>query len=300
MNAFFDNLKNAFNRPNYELYQIIYVTAVFCIGQAVLYLLFGQNEPESTYKEIMKYIGVSANTSVFFYRPWTIFTYMLPHADIFHVFFNMLILYYFGQLVVEYLGSRKLLVIYILGGITGALFYILAYNFIPFYENRVETSLMIGASGGVLAAVAAAATLLPNFTFYLIFLGPVKIKYIAIFYAVLSMITIQGSNAGGELAHLGGLTFGFLYIKQLQQGNDIGKWFSVFLDWLQGLFSKQSNIKVSYRSGKSEKKSRTTSKDSSDKASQEEIDLILDKISESGYDSLSKEEKRKLFEASKK
>ena len=299
MNSFLDDLKNAFKRPNHELYQVIYVTSVFCVIQYLAYLFLGQNNPGSTYREVLSYVAMPSNLDLFLYRPWTIFTYMLPHGDIFHVFFNMLILYYFGRLIVEFLGARKMLVIYILGGVSGGVFYLLAYNLIPFYEHRVAGSILMGASGGVLAVVAASATLLPHYTFYLVFLGPVKIKWIAIFYAVLAMIGIQGINAGGELAHLGGLAFGYLYISQLQKGNDIGKWFSIFLDWLQGLFSNKANIKVTYRKEEKSQKRSTTSTQTS-KATQEEIDIILDKISESGYESLSKEEKRKLFEASKK
>lgn len=162
------------------------------------------------------------------------------------------------------------------------------FNIIPFYQDRISDSLMLGASAGVFSIVAGSATLLPNYTFYLLFLGPVRIKYIALFYILLSFLDVTGSNAGGEIAHLGGALIGYLFIRQLQNGINMGEGIINILN----LFNK----KTSYRS----ENKQPIKKEEKQNISQDEIDKILDKISESGYSSLSKNEKEKLFNASKK
>lgn len=157
---------------------------------------------------------------------------------------------------------------------------------------------MVGASAAVYAVMFATATLLPNYTFFLLFFGPVKIKYIAFFYIVISFLGSVGSNAGGNLAHLGGALIGFVYIKQLQAGVDWGSWITVTLDWFRNLFKTKSKVKVTYRS--EDQKTKKAVKVPFSKTSQGEIDAILDKISDRGYESLTKEEKERLFNASKK
>lgn len=162
------------------------------------------------------------------------------------------------------------------------------FNIIPFYGDRVSDSLMLGASAGVFSIVAGSATLLPNYTFYLLFLGPIRIKYIALFYILLSFLDVTGSNAGGEIAHLGGALIGYLFIRQLQNGINMG----------DGVI-KIINLFNTKPYSKAEKKEQKREEQKSD-ISQDEIDKILDKISDSGYSSLSKKEKEKLFNASKK
>ena len=157
---------------------------------------------------------------------------------------------------------------------------------------------MVGASAAVDAIVVAAATLLPNYTFHLLLLGPVRIKYIAMVTVFLSFLGTVGSNAGGNFAHLGGALIGFIYIRQLQVGVNWGAWITATLDWIKGLFESKPKVKVSYRKA-DETRAKSTAANKA-KASQEEIDAILDKISDHGYDSLSKAEKEKLFNASKK
>ena len=156
---------------------------------------------------------------------------------------------------------------------------------------------MLGASAAVYAIVAGTAVLMPNYTFYLLFLGPVKIKYIAGFYIVISFLGSVGGNAGGNIAHLGGALMGFIYIKQLQVGVNWGGWITMTLDWLKDLFRAKPKVKVTYRKADGEPRKKSSG---AMKASQEEIDSILDKISERGYESLTSDEKEKLFNASKK
>ena len=177
--------------------------------------------------------------------------------------------------------------------------YLLVYNGIPYFIERSEFIGMVGASAAVYAIVTGAAVLLPNYTFYLLFLGPVRIKYIAGFYIVLSFLGSVGSNAGGNIAHLGGALIGFIYIKQLQVGVNWGGWITSTLDWFKELFQPRPKVKVTYRKSEPADKSKVKPKVGS-KASQAEIDAILDKISERGYESLSSDEKEELFNASKK
>jgi membrane associated rhomboid family serine protease len=242
-------------------------------------------------------------------QPWSIFTYMFMHEGIFHILFNMLFLYWFGMLIHQYLGSRKLANLYILGGLFGALFYVVIYNLAPYFSQSVEGSVMLGASAGVFAIVVGAATLTPNTTFMLLILGPVKIVYIAAFYVILSFANSIGANAGGEIAHLGGALLGYLYITQLRKGNDWGVPVQKVGIFFENLLSRRSKVKVTYRKAKTSSsggfggfssKSNPSSIAKNQEATQEEIDMILDKIAEKGYDALSKEEKRKLFEFSKK
>jgi hypothetical protein len=206
----------------------------------------------------------------------------------------MLVLYWFGRVFVEYLGSDKLVALYILGGLAGGISYLLLYNLNPAFFGKAE---MVGASGAIYAIVVGTATLLPNYTFFLLFFGPVRIKYIAIFYVVLSVLYVrQGVNLGGNIAHLGGALIGFIYIKQLQAGVNWGGWVTSTIYWFKDLFKSKPKVKVTYRS----EDTRTSKKQASGKVPQEEIDAILDKISDRGYESLTKEEKEKLFNASRK
>jgi len=173
----------------------------------------------------------------------------------------------------------------------------LIYNILPVFQDRVSTSQMLGASGAVFAVVVGAATLMPNHTFFLLLLGPVRIKYIAIVFVFVSFIQTIGQNAGGELAHLGGALIGYFYVRQIQNGNDIGYWIIGVRDFVKSFFVKNPKIKVTYKRRGTTPRGNSTRPDS---VKQEEIDAILDKISDSGYDSLTKDEKEKLFNASKK
>ncbi len=223
-------------------------------------------------------------------QPWSLITYMFFHQEFFHILFNMLVLYWLGKIFTEYLGNDKLWATYILGGLSGAFLYVLAYNIFPAFAMDSGARLM-GASAGVIAVMVATATLIPDYTIMLLFFGQVKLKFIAIFSILLYAINIPQGNAGGNIAHIGGALFGFIMIKQLQKGNDMTA-------WLIKLFSAKGKPRMKVTS-----RNRTNNSDaayhSSMRERQEIIDGILDKISQSGYSSLSAEEKEILFKASK-
>ncbi len=303
--SFWDNLKNAFTRRDNSLYKLMAINLIaffiLLISRVVLTLSgFG-----AVYKEGLKWIMMPASLPTLAKQPWSILTYFFLHEGPFHILFNLLFLYYFGLLIHQYLGSRKLANLYILGGVFGAGFYLLMYNIAPYFSGAVDTSFMLGASAGVFAVVVGAATLAPQTTFVLLLFGPVKIVYIAAFYVLLSFASSIGENAGGEIAHLGGAMLGFGYIFLLRKGWDLGIPIQKVGLFFENLFRKRAP-KVSYRratstaTGSRSTKSEQMQAGAKDALSQEEVDKILDKIAEKGYEGLTKEEKRKLFEYSKK
>ncbi|WP_276373197.1 rhomboid family intramembrane serine protease [Chryseolinea sp. H1M3-3] len=295
----FDDFKNAFQRYNNAHVQLIIINVIVFLALAVILVFSKALQVPDVFDVIHDQLAIPAPIREFLQKPWTIITYAFVHdlSGIFHILFNMLVFYWFGKLFVEYLGSDKLIALYLLGALAGGMAYLLVYNTVPFYIERIGTfNGMVGASAAVYAIVVATATLLPDYTFFLLFLGPIRIKYIAAFYIVVSFLGSVGENAGGNVAHLGGALIGFVYIKQLQAGVNWGTWITVTIDWFKGLFRARPKVKVTYR------KQYTDAQKPKAKASisQDEIDAILDKISDAGYESLTKEEKEKLFNASKK
>ncbi|WP_209329642.1 rhomboid family protein [Lunatimonas salinarum] len=306
--GFWYNIKNAFNQKNNGLYKLLAINILLFVAFMVLRVFLTLGGAGDIYKSLISFFMMPASIPEFIGKPWTLFTYMFLHEGFLHILFNMLFMYWFGMLVHEFLGSRKLVNLYILGGIAGGFFYMIIYNIAPYFSDRIDGALMLGASAGVYAIVVAAATLRPNTEFHLLLLGPVKIKYIAIFYVLIAFANSAGSNAGGELAHLGGAFLGYYYVLQLNKGKDIGIFIQAMGAFFEKLFSKKPKVKVTYRRNNEGKKQTSTAstpppknqKMSSETTTQEEIDRILDKIAEKGYDNLSKEEKRKLFDFSNK
>ncbi len=295
----FDEFKNVFQRPNNAHAQLIFINVVVFLVLAII-LVFSTTSGNSEFFDVIhKQLAIPAPILSFLAKPWTIITYSFIHdlGGILHILFNMLALYWFGKLFVEYLGSDKLIALYILGALAGGVFYLLVYNTIPFYQERIPGLGMVGASAAVYAILVATATLLPDYTFFLLFFGPVRIKYIAFVYIVISFLGSIGGNAGGNIAHLGGALMGYIYIKQLQVGVNWGGWITSVIDAIKSLFSSKPKVKVTYRKSEPRPANPTTK---ASKATQDEIDSILDKISDRGYESLTKEEKEKLFNASKK
>jgi membrane associated rhomboid family serine protease len=230
-----------------------------------------------------EYLQLPANIRTLGMHFWTPITYMFMHAGVMHILFNMLWLYWMGQILEEYAGNKHTLTLYLLGGLAGALFFVAGLNLIPLFANSgAMGATVVGASASVMAVVIATATLLPDYDIYLMFLGPVKLKWLALGYIIIDLLGTVGPNAGGEIAHLGGALMGYIYIKQLNRGNDWSK-------PLNNIFASKSKIKV-VAGGAAESKNT--------KPRQDEVDRILDKISQSGYDSLNKQEKETLFRAS--
>lgn len=301
-NSVVDEIKKTFNQGSTLIRLIMINLIVWVVVKLILLALFLLNTNIGIGEAFIKWLAVPASLGELLFKPWTLVTYMFLHEDFFHILFNMLWLYWFGKIFLEYMGNKKLLSTYILGGLSGALLYILAFNIFPVFQSALPMSYALGASASVLAIVIAVATYVPNYTLQLMFLGPVKIKYIAIFSVALDIMSIQGSNSGGHIAHLGGAIFGFYYVRQLNKGKDLSKGFMGILDSITSYFyTSRSKLHVSHSNkGKSGRGKSDEEFNTDKKVQQDKMDIILDKISKSGYDSLSKDEKDILFRISNK
>ena len=290
----FDGIRLTFRKGD-NLIKLIYINvAVFILITIVAvigFLLTNTLVSEKT----LELLSVPASLKVLLTRPWTLITYMFTHQEILHILFNMLWLYWFGRIFLEYLDERKLVAVYLLGGICGALVYIISFNVFPAFTSVVADSAAIGASASVMAIVVAIAVYVPDYTVQLILFGRIKIKYMALAIFVLTSVMDFSVNSGGKLAHIGGALFGYFYIISLKQGHDIGKGFNKIIDFFVTMFKPRKRLKVTY------KKVATEYEYNKIKAEhQKRINLILDKISKGGYDSLTKEEKEALFNESQK
>ena len=282
--TFLDNIRYKITATQSKLFLLIGINvAVFLLINIPGTLEGWFNKTEYIAAYANEYLSLPSNLHQLIIRFWTPFTYMFMHADIWHILFNMLWLYWFGQIFEEFLGKTRTIGLYLLGGLAGGVLFVVAFNLLPLFSYVKQVSHVVGASASVMAIVVAAATIAPNYTISLLLLGPVKIKWIAVFYVAVDFLSTTGPNAGGQIAHLGGALIGFMYVKQLQRGND-------WIAGITGLFKPKSKLKVA--STNRERSITTTPR-------QDEVDAVLDKISRSGYDSLNTHEKEILFRASK-
>ena len=287
-----EEIRNSFRNGNI-LQRIIILNVGLFVVQSIIFLLFTVGGGRDTFSNILSYLYFPESPALLLRRPWTLFTYQFLHDPfgIFHILFNMLYLWWFGRIAVEFIRERYILPLYLTGGIVGALFFMLIYNLSPEFQG--SSPLLVGASASILAIVAAAATIVPDYTVHLILIGPVRLKWIALIAVLLDIVGITaGGNVGGHLAHLGGALTGFLFIRSYQSG---WNWFDGWLAVLDNLMARFRNEpRVVYV----RKEKKTTTRPTVTEDQQEKMDAILDKISRSGYDSLSKEEKTFLFRIS--
>ena len=292
----FDNLKSFFRSKNI-LVRLIIINVVVWLAIMILDVLFNLFNV-SFIENIISWFAVPASLGKLITHPWTVLTYMFLHYDFWHILFNMLWLYWFGRIFLEYLSEKQLLSTYIIGGLVGALFFIVSFNIFPKFQDTYLQSIALGASASVMAIVVAISYYVPNYRINLMFFGPVKIIYIAIISIVMDVLMIRSGNSGGHLAHLGGALWGFYYIYMLKKGTDFSKYFGRFSikgmtkPFMRPKKTKFKNVYKNTRPVKDEDYNYKRVKN------QERIDQILDKISKSGYQSLSKEEKELLFRTS--
>jgi len=289
----------AYFRSNNVLVKLILINVAVWVLIMVLDVIFNLfNIP--IIDNIIEWLAVPANIAKLITRPWTLFTYMFLHYDLWHILFNMLWLYWFGRIFLQYLSERQLLSTYIIGGLAGALFYILSFNIFPKFQDVYLNSMALGASASVMAIVVAISFYVPNFKINLLFIGPVKIVWVAVFSIILDIFMVKSANSGGHLAHIGGAAYGYLFAFYLRQGKDITSslkgisFSSLFSGFKRKPKTKFKNVYSNDRPMKDEDYNLAK------KQQQKKIDHILDKISKSGYESLTKEEKELLFNASNK
>ena len=272
-------------RSGSPLYLFIAINILVFVGLSLLSLVTALGFtaiPLSGY--LVSWLQLPASISAWLYKPWTLATYMFTQQGLFHLLFNMLWLFWLGIIFLDFLKKRQFTFVYLAGGIVGGLLYLLAYNLIPVFRADAFRTVMIGSSASVSAVVFATAALLPDYTIRMLFFGNVRLKYLVVAFIVIDILAIAGLNAGGSIAHIGGALFGFVYIKRLQNGQD----------WSRILGREQSR-----RRKLRVVRNETPSHEEPLVPNQEVIDRILDKISQSGYDSLTKAEKEALFKASK-
>jgi len=249
----------------------------------------------------IRLFSVPSSLRAFLLRPWTLITYMFTHKDLLHIAVNMLWLYWFGKIFLEYLDQKKLVAVYLLGGITGALMYVISYNIFPAFSEFAGSSIpLLGASAAVMAVVVAISALVPDYTVFLLFIGRIKIKYIALVIFILTSIVDFQANSGGKLAHIGGALFGYIYTVFYRKGKDPGKWLNSIIDYFVTLLKPRKKLKVSYKNKYRRNITDDYEYNRMKAERQARINEILDKISKGGYDSLTREEKDFLFRESQK
>jgi len=259
-----------------QLQKLIVINIIFFIIPLILNTFLWLFELKDI--SILDYFVVEADLMSLIFKPWSLITYGFLHGSFSHLFWNMIMLFYFGNILVNYFGDKRLLNVFFNGILFGGIIYIISYNLFPVFTG--VSSKMIGSSAGVMAILFYITSYNPNHTIRFFFVN-IKLLYIAVFLLLMDIIQIPVDNSGGHIAHLGGALIGFLMFRSFK-GID-------FVDIYTNLSIKKNNKKI--------KRNKTFSGSNFD---QKKIDSILDKISESGYESLTKEEKNYLFKASNK
>jgi len=287
-----DEIKLSFKNGTY-LTKLIYIN--IAIWVIVRLVFVGYSLSGSDGSLMLSWLALPASFDLFITRPWTIFSYMFLHFELLHILFNVLWLYWFGKIFLEYHSQQKLLSLYIIGGFSGGVAFMLAYNWLPVFHERIINSQLLGASASVIAIVIAIAVYVPNHLIHLAFIGPVKIKWIAFVSVLLYVISLSGDNAGGNFAHLGGAVWGWIYMSQLMTGRNITGRFDRITDTFFSWFRIRRKLKIKYNSANPDYDYNRK------KVSQQnEINQVLDKIGKSGYDSLTFEEREILFKMGRK
>jgi membrane associated rhomboid family serine protease len=252
----------------------------------IVYLIVGvvaESQKQTVISQtLFSYIALPSSLPLLFTRFWTVFSFMFLYNGFLNLIFGMLWLYWVGQIFEDFLGSDKVLTLYLVGGLGAALFFLLGYNLFPYLATSRLYAAAAGGPACVMAVVVGTATLVPDYSVSLLFFGTTSLKRVVMIYVVLDLLFSNGPYGNEAITHIGGGLAGFIYVKQLQRGNNIGAWF-------ENLFKPKSKLTVA---------ARNSTKNTSIKPRQDEIDRILDKISQTGYDSLSTAEKEILFRAS--
>jgi membrane associated rhomboid family serine protease len=282
MRSMLTDIKNIIQQPGNGLMKIIVANGAIFIALMIArvgLLIAGES---GLFDAFFAQVSLPSSLDLIIQRPWSLITYFFLHIEIFHLIFNMMFLYWFGTIIQDFIGNKRLVQLFFYGGLAGAAAFILAMNTVSFFIAK-GPNFLNGASAGVFAVVVAAATIRPNYQVHLLLLGQVRIKYIAAFYVLWSFIETTGSNAGGNIAHLGGAILGFIFAKNFLAASKPQAIFEIKIKEFAQVVNQQFQTR---------KEPETVPED--------ELNAILDKISQSGYDSLSDYEQKRLFKASQK
>lgn len=274
------------------LSKLIYINLFVFLFYKVLVTIFFLFSIQNI--DITSWLALNSKSNNLLSKPWTIISHMFYHQDFFHIVFNLIGLYFFGKIFSQYLNSKQLVSTYVIGGLFGALFYYLSFNFLEVFENNNDNQ-AFGASAAVLAILTAISAYTPSYRVTIPLLAKFELKYVALAFLFLDIILIPSSNAGGHIAHIGGAFYGFYFGHRLRQGKDISIWFNKLMNSLANYFRKEPNLKTVHKRAKTDDAWQNEKKES-----QKQINIILEKISKSGYESLNDKEKEVLFKESKK
>ena len=301
MAGIISDLKQGFRRGTIAV-QFIYINAgVFVVTTliGVLWMLFKQ---DGTYW--LRYFELPAYLPEALTQPWSLFTYMFLHAGALHLLFNMLWLYWFGQLFLYFFSARHFRGLYFIGGLLGGLFYLVSSLIFPYFADSAQHSYLLGASASVLAIVLATAVREPDYPVRFMFIGTLRLKYVALLVVVMDLLFLTSANGGGHVAHLGGAVAGFSFATGLKKGTDITAWFNGLIDGATRLSASVGKPRFKCRKPKMKCHAGGRAQDyeynARKKARNDEVDRILEKVRKSGYTHLTAEEKRILFDASKR
>ncbi len=281
------DIKTSF-RQGSVITRLIYLNlAVFLVFRIIHVIFFLAGKPYG----LLQWFELPADPGIWILQPWSILTYMFLHFDFLHILFNLLVLYWFGRIFLDYYTPNQLVGLYLLGGLAGGVLYMAAYNLFPVFEEVVSTSFLLGASASIIAILVAAAFRDPAREVRLMLIGMVQLRYLALFMIFSYIIGISVSNAGGNLAHLGGVFAGWFFVFLERRGSDVTAPFSVAVNRIGRLFRPKTSVRVVHRNPARDDYAYNRQK----AADHEELNRILDKIGEEGYDSLNKTEKETLF-----
>jgi membrane associated rhomboid family serine protease len=290
-----DGFKRSFKQGS-AITRLIYINIAIYLLLALAVAFAWMAGAGDVERLLVQYLGVPADTGSFARAPWTLVTYMFTHLGFLHLLFNMLWLYWFGNIFLHHLPGRSPVGLYLLGGASGALLYMLAYNLLPAFAAERLDSRAIGASGAVMAVVFAVCTYLPRYRVHVLLIGPVKLIHLALFTILVDLVSIPGGNAGGHIAHVGGALFGCIYSLAARRRVDITRWLTALPRLLVGRRPRRMKVK------RARKVSEMTDREynAERKRRDNRVNEVLDKISRSGYDSLTKEERETLFKSGRR
>lgn len=297
--AFIEDIKRSYLQGSMLLRLIFINIGVFVLLHVVVIVVMLFNVSG----DLVQWVELPSNLKTLLVRPWTLVTYMFSHYGLMHILFNMLWLYWLGRIFMEYFSPKQLTGVYLLGGLGGAVLYLMAYNLLPYFAG--SHAFLIGASASVIAIVVATAVYAPDYKIGLLFIGEVALKWVAIVTVGIAVIGLEGGNMGGNIAHIGGTIVGALFAVRIKSGRDITRPLNACIDAIVGLFNGRSFKLPEFKRPQGKSKEGVPPRSTGahrpdDLVSEEELDVILGKIKVAGYDALTDEEKDKLFKASRR
>lgn len=292
MDGIITNLGQRF-RSGDVLAKLIYINVgLFVVIRLVWLVCLLMNAMDLSF---LQYLELPSSPELLLRRPWTVITYMFTHFDALHILFNMLWLYWFGSLFMRFFSGRQLGGLYVMGGIAGGVLFMIAYNVFPYFRASAPVGMLMGASASVMAVVFAVSFYKKDLEVNLLFFGRIKLIYLAVLTIAIDFLAMTQGNAGGHIAHIGGALLGVWFARRIGGGKDLTAPVNRLIDGAVNLFKRKPRMKVTYR------RTETDYEYNARKRREEEsIDAILDKLKRSGYESLSSQEKKQLFDAGRK